>query len=190
MLLVVNRHYCITPSDCISSSLCNIVTLQAEKVRIEMLKALCVVGVKDYHSALKMILASLDLLKDCKASHTAASGASNPLSAGGPGVEGSNREGAAPLGVSGQGSADCSTQGPAHRGPNVSLSGSDWALLLRCEWILCYHSALCLYSTGRYAKALQVHCVSILLYCYVVMCSVPSSSRVCWIIALYCIWFI
>jgi hypothetical protein len=115
-----------------------------------MLKSLCVIGVKDYNSALKMILASLDLLRDCKAQHRTGPG---------PGAEESkgyeSRDNAPHACLPGQGSVGCSGQGEARKG-NTSFSPTDYALLMRCEWILCYHSALCSYHTGRYAKALQV----------------------------------
>jgi hypothetical protein len=117
-----------------------------------MLKSLCVIGVKDYNLALKMILASLDLLRDCKAQHRTGPGP-------GPGVEESkgleSRENAPHACLPGQGSVGCSGQGEVQKG-NTSFSPTDFALLMRCEWILSYHSALCSYHTGRYAKALQV----------------------------------
>lgn len=130
-----------------------------------MLKALCVIGVKDYNSALKMILSSLDLVKDCKAKSRTGGDTSLPPSIPGPGpgpvpgMEGlesyQSREFTPHTGIPEQSSAGCSVQGEAHRG-NTSLSPTDFTLLMRCEWILSYHSALCSYHTGRYAKALQV----------------------------------
>ena len=130
-----------------------------------MLKALCVIGVKDYNSALKMILASLDLLKDCKAQHRPGSDISNPPPGpgAGAGVEEykafESHENTTHACLLGQGSVGCSSQGETRKGA-TSFSPPDFALLMRCEWILCYHSALCSYHTGRYAKALQVRHIS------------------------------
>ena len=36
------------------------------------------------------------------------------------------------------------------------LTATDLKSLCKFEWILCYHSALCLYHTGRYSSALKV----------------------------------
>ena len=39
---------------------------------------------------------------------------------------------------------------------NHSHNTIDYDHLSRCEWVLCYHSAICLYSTGRYGSAIKV----------------------------------
>ena len=48
---------------------------------------------------------------------------------------------------------------PLHLGENraaAPLTATDLKSLCKFEWILCYHSALCLYHTGRYSSALKV----------------------------------
>lgn len=144
-----------------------------------MLKALCILGVKDYSSALKMMLASLQLLKKYKAAQRGISAA--PLGAslsedkttscsddaqGGNAAESdvSDKKVIGARCESKEGKESDRRDKDRGRGRERGrgsketsfLSDTDLRLLLRCEWVLCYHSALCSFHTGKYSKALQV----------------------------------
>ena len=137
-----------------------------------MLKALCILGVRDYSSALQMMLASLQSLKKYKAAHRGMSAA--PLSTSmsddrtasssedvevncDAGSDVSDRK------VSGFRCESREEKGAGRRRDKGGgskelslLSDIDLRLLLRCEWVLCYHSALCSFHTGKHAKVLKV----------------------------------
>lgn len=120
-----------------------------------MLKALCVIGVKDYPSAHKMMVASLELLKTYKAAQRGSVDFKAALS-----VYADDYRLKADAQNAASDGGDVAVRPALTRSGSRKvkqfLSGHELCLLLRCEWILCYHSALCAYHTGKHSKALQV----------------------------------
>ena len=174
---------------------------------METFKALCVIGVNDYSTAQKMIMATLNLLKQYRTVQKSTShrrrlstgilldqipckspGNGNGNNGNGNGsvidVTASNLMSPPPppppfissssssSSSLSQYSADLSSPSlgsmpslsvgpfsPLHLGESraaAPLTATDLKSLCKFEWILCYHSALCLYHTGRYSSALKV----------------------------------
>ena len=164
-----------------------------------MFKALCVVGVKDYITAQKMIMSTLNLLKEYrkvqKLAFTSTSSRRRlptgvlldqiPMKNITTGLDMNTNTPMSPplppplISTSSSSSsslsmysADLSSNssesflslsvGPfspsisGDKKARATLTAVDLQSLCKFEWILCYHSALCLYHTGRYSSALKV----------------------------------
>ena len=135
-----------------------------------MLEALCVLGVSDYITAQKMILSALDRVRVCKERivrerngvvlsqipdeiHGPMSGIAVdfPVTA----TATTTVTAATTATTTAAHSVSPSNQNRSEN-HNHSHNTIDYDHLSRCEWVLCYHSAICLYSTGRYGSAIKV----------------------------------